>query len=149
MEAYGDLTQMLYQHGFEIGNHSYSHANLSIADEATIRQEIYATQDIAYALTGKEIQLVRPTYGAVSDLMREVIPFRMINWNIDSLDWKTRNKEAILNEVLPYIEDGSIILMHDLYDTTAEAVEAMLPILAEKGYQFVTLSDYLASAETK
>lgn len=149
MEAYGDLTQMLYQHGFEIGNHSYSHANLSVADEAAIRQEIYATQDIAYALTGKEIQLVRPTYGAVSDLMREVIPFRMINWNIDSLDWKTRNKEAILNEVLPYIEDGSIILMHDLYDATAEAVEAMLPILADKGYQFVTLSDYLASTETK
>lgn len=147
MESYGDITKLLHENGFEIGNHSYSHANLSIADEATIRQEIYATQDLAYSLTGEEIKLVRPTYGAISELMQEVIPFRLINWNIDSLDWKTRNKEAILNEVLPYIKDGSIILMHDLYESTAQAVETLLPILDEKGYQFVTLSDYLASSK--
>lgn len=149
MEAYGDITKMLYENGFEIGNHSYSHANLSISDEATIRQEIYATQDIAYSITGKEISVVRPTFGAISELMREVIPFRMINWTIDSLDWKSRNKDAINVEVLPYIEEGSIILMHDLYESTAEAVEEMLPILAEKGYQFVTLSDYLKINENQ
>lgn len=149
MESYGDITKMLYENGFEIGNHSYSHANLSIADEAAIRQEIYATQDIAYSITGKEISVVRPTFGAISELMREVIPFRMINWTVDSLDWKSRNKDAIYSEVLPYIEDGSIILMHDLYESTAEAVEGMLPILAEKGYQFVTLSDYLKIKENQ
>lgn len=149
MESFGDLTKMLYEHGFEIGNHSYSHANLSIADEAAIRQEIYSTQDLAYSITGKEIAIIRPTYGAVSDLMQEVIPFRMVNWNVDSLDWESRDKDAILSEVLPYIEDGSIILMHDLYESTAEAVEVMLPILAEKGYQFVTLSDYLEIKEAQ
>lgn len=149
IESYGEYTKMLYEHGFEIGNHSYSHANLSLADEAAIRQEIYSTQDLAYSITGKEIELVRPTYGAVSDLMHDVIPFRMINWNVDSLDWKSRDKDAIKAEVLPYIEDGSIILMHDLYETTAKAVEEMLPILAEKGYQFVTLSDYLAIKEAQ
>lgn len=149
IESYGYLTKMLYEHGFEIGNHSYSHANLSIADEVGIRQEIYATQDIAYSITGKDITIVRPTYGAISELMREVIPFKMINWTVDSLDWKSRNKDAICSEVLPYIEDGSIILMHDLYTSTAEAVEEMLPILAEKGYQFVTLSDYLKIKENQ
>lgn len=147
--TYGDLTKMLHEHGFEIGNHSYSHANLSVADEAAIREEIYSTQDLAYSITGKDISIVRPTYGAISELMREVIPFRMINWTVDSLDWKSRDKEAIYSEVLPYIEDGSIILMHDLYESTAEAVEGMLPILAEKGYQFVTLSDYLKIKETQ
>lgn len=149
IESYGYLTKMLYEHGFEIGNHSYSHANLSIADEEGIRQEIYATQDIAYSITGKDISIVRPTYGEISELMREVIPFKMINWTVDSLDWKSRNKDAICLEVLPYIEDGSIILMHDLYASTAEAVEEMLPILAEKGYQFVTLSDYLKIKENQ
>lgn len=149
IESYGYLTKMLYEHGFEIGNHSYSHANLSIADEEGIRQEIYATQDIAYSIIGKDISIVRPTYGEISELMREVIPFKMINWTVDSLDWKSRNKDAICLEVLPYIEDGSIILMHDLYASTAEAVEEMLPILAEKGYQFVTLSDYLKIKENQ
>ena len=74
--------------------------------------------------------------------MRRNLKYPLIGWDIDSLDWKFRNKDKILskiNEISNY--DGRIILMHSIYDATAEAVEELVPQLLEKGYQLVTVSE--------
>jgi len=62
-------------------------------------------------------------------------------WSIDTLDWKTRNPQATINSVLSGVRDGSIILMHDLYGTTADATAVLVPELINRGYQLVTVSD--------
>ena len=69
----------------------------------------------------------------------------MIQWNIDTEDWSSKDKDAILSALLSQARDGSIILMHDLYPSTAEAFEAAIPQLAAQGYQFVTVSEMYAA----
>lgn len=63
----------------------------------------------------------------------------MINWNVDTLDWKTRNAQNTYNEVMKSLGDGNVILMHDLYSETADAVEKIVPELVKRGYQLVTV----------
>jgi len=64
-----------------------------------------------------------------------------ILWNIDTLDWKTRNADSTVNAVLSKVKDGDIILMHELYGATATATERLVPELVARGYQLVTVSE--------
>ena len=93
-------------------------------------------------LLGHDVSLVRPPYGNANALVQANVPYPLIHWNIDTLDWKSRNKEAILKEVRAIENyDGKIILMHSIYLTTADAVEVIVPELINKGYQLVTISE--------
>lgn len=141
MQEYTDITREVVSRGFQVGNHSYSHADLSRLAEAELMLEVNSTNDVFYSITGQEIDLLRPTFGAISDLMRERLTQPLINWTIDTVDWQSRDADAIVAETLPYVTDGSIILMHDLYPSTTEAVRRLLPELASQGYQFVTLNE--------
>ena len=64
-------------------------------------------------------------------------------WSVDSLDWKTKNATSISHEILSTTTNGSIILMHDIHDATADALPSVLKNLKEKGYSFVTVSQLL------
>lgn len=143
IEQYPETTRYVYEHGSEIGNHSYSHQSLATDDVEAIKQQVYDTQDIVFKLLGYEIATLRPTFGAISETLEKTIDMPMIIWTIDSLDWQSRKMTNIVSEVEPRVKDGSIILMHDLYETTYDAVAYLLPILSERGYQFVTISEYL------
>lgn len=141
MAEYTDITRDVVARGFQVGNHSYSHADLSRLPESELLLEVNSTNDYFYSITGQEIDLIRPTFGAISELMETTLTQPMINWTIDTLDWQSRNADSVVAEVLPYVQDGSIILMHDLYPSTTEAVRRLLPELANQGYQFVTLNE--------
>ena len=69
------------------------------------------------------------------------IDLDIILWNIDTMDWKYKNKNKIINNIMPQIEDGKIILMHDTKKITYETLKQLLPKLKEQGYQFVTVSE--------
>ncbi len=64
----------------------------------------------------------------------------MIYWNVDTEDWKSRNSKSVLNEC-KIIQDGDIVLMHDLYTSTADAVKKLVPRLVKEGYQLVTVDE--------
>ena len=68
----------------------------------------------------------------------------MILWNVDTLDWKTRNTQSTIDEVMRNLKDGDIILMHDIYSTTADAAVVLIPELTARGYQLVTVSELAA-----
>lgn len=138
-----DLIRRMVQEGHELGNHSNTHANLPKLTDAQIKDEFYITQDAIYAAGGEEATVFRPPYGASNNHINQLINRKSILWTIDSLDWKSRNVEAIKKEVLPYVKDGSIILMHGIYGTSADALAQMMPILAKQGYQFVSVTDLL------
>ena len=144
VDSYTDLIQREYMEGHEIGNHTYSHpllTNLS-ADEV-IYQTSQTDQRVA-KLTSYTPKLLRPPYGAINTVMESNIQKPFVLWSIDTLDWKTQNKTKILNEVLGKVKDGDIILMHDLYPSTAEACAELIPTLKAQGFQFVTVSELLA-----
>lgn len=89
---------------------------------------------------------MRPPYGAVSDALRENAEKPMILWNIDTLDWKTRNVQQTVDNVMNDVKDGDIILMHDIYKETIDAALELIPKLEQEGYQLVTVSE-LAQAK--
>ena len=85
-----------------------------------------------------------------TDLIRDVcVDERMpiYYWSIDTQDWKSRNADSVCHAVMDYVKDGDIILMHNVYESTVEAAERIIPFLAEKGYQMVTVSQ-LVQAKT-
>ena len=142
---YKDTLKRIHDSGSEIGNHTYNHKNLeNLAPEEVISQ-IEMTNDAVEAVTGFRPKLVRVPYGAFKGQVSGLVSYPMIQWNIDTEDWSSKDKDAILSALLSQARDGSIILMHDLYSATAEAFETVIPLLAAQGYQFVTVSEMYAA----
>ncbi|MGP1494631.1 MAG: polysaccharide deacetylase family protein [Streptobacillus sp.] len=132
-----------YLDGHEISNHTYDHKNLSKISRTQIIDEILKTDDLIYSIIGYENKNVRPPYGAYNSNVVEILGGKsnLILWNVDSEDWKNRNKDVIISRVLDKVKDGDVVLFHDLYPETYEAIKYMVPILKNRGFQFVTYSE--------
>ena len=98
-------------------------------------------------MTGEKTMMVRPPGGFVSSTMRKTVPVPMIYWSVDTEDWKSRNADSVYNKVVSQASDGDIVLMHNIYPSTADAVERIVPYLVDKGYQLVTVAQ-LVQAKT-
>ncbi|MDY2937810.1 MAG: polysaccharide deacetylase family protein, partial [Fusicatenibacter sp.] len=133
------VVQQMQKDGHLIGNHTYHHVQLTKLSDDSAKKEITETSNAIYEITGEYPIYIRPPYGAWKeglDLQVTMIP---VLWTIDSRDWETQNTAEILQAVLPKVEDGSIILMHDGYRTSVEAALRIVDELKDEGYQFVTV----------
>ena len=81
--------------------------------------------------------------GTITDTIRKYAGTPIYYWSVDTQDWKLKNAKKIYENIMQNTEDGDIILMHDIYETTIDAVEMALPKLAAKGFQFVTVSELM------
>ena len=136
------LLKRMIDIGSEIGNHSWSHPDLSTLEEEMIKQQVEDTNGRVLAVTGVSAPMImRLPYGAVNSKVREVVGMPLIFWNIDTLDWKYRDEQTIVDNVMNVVKDGDIILMHDIHDETIEAAKILIPTLQEAGYQLVTVSE--------
>ena len=138
------IRQMLDQ-GCEIGNHSYNHKNLTKISQDELIQEIDSTQNEIYSATKQYPTLLRPPYGAYNDEIKSSSKLPLILWSIDTLDWKYKDADKIFNETMAKVKDGDIILMHDIYTTSATAAERLIKELTAQGYQLVTVSEMLTA----
>ncbi len=141
--AYPSLVQRARSLGFEVGSHSYSHPNLKNLSAAGIQKELNSTAKVIQNASGAAPTVFRPPYGNYNDTVRSAAGVPVIIWNVDPQDWKSRNAEAVARHVLSYATDGDIILMHDIYGSTAEAVKIIVPALLERGFRLVTVSELL------
>lgn len=132
--------------GCEIGNHTYGHANLTTLDRMGIAGQLDSTDKIIEQATGHRSTVIRPPYGAFNDNVRAVATVPLVLWNIDTLDWETRDTQSTIDNILNDVYDGDIVLMHDIYESTAEAMQTVIPELTNRGYQLVTMSEI---AETR
>jgi peptidoglycan/xylan/chitin deacetylase (PgdA/CDA1 family) len=133
--------------GCQIIGHSWDHKDLTKLSKSEIRTELTDTANAIEKACGIRPVMYRPPYGAVNDTVKSVskdLGLSMINWNIDTLDWKTKNANAIYKAVMKDVSDGDIILCHDIYSTTADAMERVIPGLVKKGYQLVTVEELLS-----
>ncbi len=142
-ESYPSLMQLMVENGHEIGCHTYDHKHSG--DEVTSDDIVHAN-DVIEASCGVRPTLFRSPGGSTTDLMRSVclsegIP--IIQWNVDTKDWKTKDAASVCEEIKNTIADGNIILMHNIYESTATATEQILPWLVEQGYQLVTVSQLI------
>lgn len=132
--------------GHVVGAHTWDHADLTGLSAAVVRRELESTATAVRDATGHDPVLVRPPYGDWNDTVREEAGRQhaaIVVWNIDSQDWESRNTRAVVDRVLSTVKRGSIVLMHDIYPTTVDAVLEVVEGLRERGLTPVTVPTLL------
>ncbi len=129
--------------GCEIGNHTYNHMNIPSYSDSQIRSNLQKTDDLVRKYTGSETTVMRPPGGATSSRALKAVNKPVIMWSVDTRDWDHRNASRVVSHIKNNSFDGAIILMHDLYSSTASATETIVPWLINNGYQLVTVSELL------
>lgn len=148
VESYPEDVKTILAAGHDLGNHSENHKNMSELSEVQCQEEIMKVHTKVQQLTGYEMFLFRPPYG---DYDNHVINsakkcgYFSVQWDIDSLDWKDYGVKSILDKVLnnSNLGNGSIILCHNGAKYTAEALDALITGLKEKGYEIVPISELI------
>lgn len=140
-EYYTDQLKREVSEGMEIGNHTYEHMTLKFHTQEEIKNTLDRNDETINKLTGVVPAVMRPTGGGVDENVARAVTKPMIQWNIDTLDWKTRDANNTVATATSKVTDGSIILMHDLYEATADAVKELVPQLHAMGYKMVTVSE--------
>lgn len=142
------VTKMI-EGGHEVCSHTWKHTNLTKVGASEIKTAIGSVEDVIEELgaeMGYEMNHFRPPYGAVNSTVKEVaaeMELGILYWSVDTLDWQHRNAQKAFDEVKKSVTDGSIVLFHDIYVSTADAIDMVIPWLADQGYQFVTCSELL------
>lgn len=136
------LRRMVHD-GHELGNHSWSHAQLTTLTSSGIRSQLARTQEIVTARTGVRMEIMRPPYGSTdsrvsAESRREGLA--QILWNVDTLDWRDRDSAVVARRAAK-ASPGSIVLMHDIHRTTVAAVPSLISSLVRRGFTFVTISE--------
>ena len=143
VDFYRDVLKRMINEGSEIGNHSYDHKLLTRLSKKQFEEEINKTQDAIKKATGFTPLLFRPTYGGYTDLLKSYTDLKFVLWDVDSRDWQVKAKSKILQNVLPNVKSGSIILMHDNHEYSLNALNDIISNLKKQGYKFVTVSELL------
>jgi len=130
-----------YDMGFEIGNHTSTHQDLSKLTPDKILTEVETQAEKLSAITGLEHFLIRPPYLSAASIVKTTVNEPLINCSIDTKDWAGASAEDIINTINTQKKDGAIVLMHETYDSTATAVEILVPQLVAEGWQIVSVSE--------
>lgn len=146
VEANADIIARMHADGHEVANHTLTHPRLTSESSKDIAREFDATSDRIEDITGERPALIRPPYGATDDDVAAVAKNQglvQVLWDVDPLDWKDRDADTIAKRVVKKVQAGSIVLSHDLYDTTGDAYVDIVEALIDEGYTLVTVSELL------
>lgn len=141
LKNYPTTVSKMIECNMEVGNHTYDHKSLVSLTNTSVLEEITKTNDVFFEMTGQSLNLLRPSYGAINKRVLLQVGMPVVLWNIDTLDWKTRDADKVYEAILSEAKDGDIVLMHSLYKTTLEAVQKVLPELYKRGFQVVSVSE--------
>lgn len=141
MKSRKDTVQEVLSRGFEIGNHTTDHSNLNKLTADKVKDKVYGNNDTFKEITGTNFPLLRPPYGNCKTAVKELIDVPIIKWSVDSRDWESRNKDKIIALVKSNTKSGDIVLFHDLYESTYEAIKVLVPYYYDQGYTIVSVSE--------
>lgn len=139
--TYPDLAKRIEKEGHIAASHTMYHQNLIRIPTAAMQDDINEAKSVYSSILGHDPTLVRPPYGNYNDAVRSAINLPIILWSVDTLDWKSQNVDSIIATTKNQIHDGAIILMHDIYSTTVDAVPILIDTLRQDGYEFVTIPE--------
>lgn len=144
VKNYPDVVERIVREGHEIGNHTYTHDKIDVS-------EIETCERVIFELTDRKTKLFRPPEGFINKTVKGVsadLGYDIILWNIDTRDWAHTAPHKICETVIDNINAGSIILMHDYISycsPTPEALEMLIPMVKDLGYQFVLVSELIGT----
>jgi len=142
---YADEVRRMAAEGHEAANHTMNHKYLQKLSAAEIQSQVSRCSDVIESVCGVRPAVMRLPGGSHNAVVLANTNMPMIQWDIDTLDWKTRNAQSTVNAVLGKVKDGDIVLMHELYSQTGDAALQIIPALSEQGYQLVTVSEMAAA----
>lgn len=137
------IVRRMKDEGHQIGNHSFTHARLDAADAAALG-EIQKTDDALRDVLGDGSYWIRPPWGFASEALKSAVTVPLIFWTLDTMDWSVRSKELVAHHIIENVRTSDIVLLHDLYDTSADAALQVIDVLGAQGYEFVTLEELFA-----
>ena len=147
VKMYPEITRRIVAEGHEIGNHTWTHRNLTKLSNSEVCREMDRTRDVIVSATGVQPRTMRPPYGALLTRQRKMIfkeyGYPTIMWSVDPQDWKRPGISVVRDRIISQTRNGSIVLSHDLHAPTVDAMPSTLDGLLGKGFQFVTVSQLL------
>lgn len=148
VEKYPECVKMLVEKGHDLGNHSATHPDMTQLSKEKQKEQILGVHNAVKELTGYEMELFRPPYGAYNnEVVRTCyeLGYYPVQWSVDSLDWKDLSASEIINKVCNHkaLANGAIILCHNGAKHTAEALDEMLTNLKNQGYEIVPISELI------
>ncbi len=142
-ELHPEVIRRMHEEGHLIGNHTYSHIQLSENNKEEFKNQLIKTNEIIKNITGEEVQYVRPPYGTWDKKFEKELNMFPVLWTIDPLDWCSTNVAGIREKVVSKAKENGIILMHDYYPSTITAALEVVDELEKQGYEFVTVEEIL------
>lgn len=136
-----DILLRAKKEGHTVASHTMYHQNLIRISASDVESDISEAKGIITGILGSAPTLTRPPYGNINNAVRNSVGTPLILWSVDTLDWKSRDVDAILAVTREQVHDGAIILMHDIYDSTVDAVPLIVDELRKNGYEFVTVPE--------
>ena len=148
VEGWAQVAQRIVADGHELTGHSWAHTNMTTQTRDQVTAAIIDTDAAIYAVTGVRPTLFRPPYGEFNAQVVEIaaeLGQGILMWSIDPRDWDMRNRSAedLYRDIMRQARDGAIIVLHDIFLTTAQAMEWVIPSLVEQGFALVTASELI------
>ena len=136
-----DNIKMLYDAGFSIGNHTWSHLNLKKSKDQVVKEEISKNTDLIYKLTGQKPRFFRPPYGATNKYVKDLVKNEgmiFMNWSGSALDWEksAKDEKVFIRNVMKNLHDGEIILLHG-HPWTTKYLDNLLTSIEKEGFSFI------------
>lgn len=142
-----DIVKRAKREWHEVASHTMYHQNFARLTAAAVQADVDEANSVFKSILGVAPALTRPPYGNSTDGVRKVIGTPIILWSVDTLDWQSRDPEAVVATAMSQVHDGAVILMHDIYSTSVDAVPTLIDALREAGYELATVSE-LAKARS-
>ena len=140
------VVRSIQARGHQLGNHSWSHPELNKVSAEQLASEIDQTNNAIKQAVGTKPNIIRPPYGAFNRAVLEQFRQRgmsAIVWSVDTRDWADRNSEIVCSRAVAGARNGAVILMHDIHQTSVNAVPCILNSLKQQGYSFVTVQNLI------
>jgi len=141
VNAYSGLVKRMLSEGHQIANHTVTHPDLTTLSYSSVSWELSTCESRLKAIGGNQTYAIRPPYGSYNANVRQAANGPLILWSVDTLDWKSRNADAVYNKIISNTRDGSIVLLHDLYSTSVQGALRAIDTLKAQGYEFVTVNE--------
>ena len=143
IEKYPDVLPMMVLGGHPLGNHTYSHVDITTLTQSSIVDTIEQTDNAIFNACGQRSTAFRPPYGSTTAEITQTIDKTVTLWSLDTMDWKSRDTQQVKNKIVSQAKDGSIVLLHDLYRTSIDGALAAVDQLQGEGFVFVTVDELL------
>ena len=136
-----DIVKRMEKEGHIVASHTMYHQNLVRLSAGAIESDVEEAKAVINSIIGHDPAFVRPPYGNYNDFVRAASKKPLILWSVDTEDWRSKNPESIISVAMSEIYDGAIILMHDIYPTSVDAVSGLIDTMRSEGYEFATIKE--------